>query len=65
MKKNNYQVLLTIAILSLTTAILFIYLSVFRTLGTSQKPILTVQETRPLDPKLDEELLKKLQERTR
>ncbi|PIV00999.1 hypothetical protein COS54_01905 [Candidatus Shapirobacteria bacterium CG03_land_8_20_14_0_80_39_12] len=63
MKKNQTQVILLITVLALTTAFLYIYLSVSRALQKTPKPILTPQETRVLDPKLDEKLLDELEQR--
>lgn len=62
MKKKYTQILL-IAILALTIALLYIYLSVFRALQKTPKPTLNPQEIRILDPNLDEKLLEELQQR--
>lgn len=63
MKKNHTQVILLITILALATTFLYIYLSVFRALQKTPKPILNSQETRTLDPNLDEKLLEELEQR--
>jgi len=63
MKKNHTQEILLIAILALTSAFLYIYLSIFQTLQKTPQPILNSQEIRVLDPKLDEKLLEELEQR--
>lgn len=63
MKKDRSLENLLIAVLALTVASLYIFISIHKALQKSPKPILTPEETRILDPKLDESLLKELQER--
>ncbi len=63
MKKSYSQEILIIAILTLTITVLWLYLSLYRTMKKSPKPILTPQETKVLDPKLDDKLLKELKDR--
>ena len=63
MKKNYKQVVLYIAVLSLTVTFLWTYLSVYRAVKKPEKTILSPQETRVLDPKLDYEVLEELQKR--
>jgi len=63
MKKDHSQEILLIAVLAITVAFLYIFISIHKALQKTSKPVLTPQETRILDPKLDENFLKELQER--
>lgn len=63
MKKNYSQEILIMVILLFTLALLWVYISVRKTLVKSEKPILTPQEIKVLDPKLDEELLNQLRDK--
>lgn len=64
MKKHFSQEILIIAILSLTITSLWVYLSINKTLkGKNEKPLLTPQETRLLDPKLDTSVFDELRKR--
>ena len=63
MKKNYSEVLLYIAVLSLTVTFLWVYLSVYKVARKPQKTILTPQETKILNPKLDLEVFQELQKR--
>jgi hypothetical protein len=60
MKKNYNQQILIISILTLTIATLWVYLSIHRALKKSEKPVLTPQETRVLNPQLDETVFEEL-----
>lgn len=64
MKKRFSQEILIIAVLTLAITSLWIYLSIYKTLkGKGEKPILTPQETRLLDPKLDTSVFDELKKR--
>ncbi len=63
MKDKHSQEILIIAALTLTITLLWAYLSVHRALKKSVTPVLTPSETKVLDPKLDDKLLKELKER--
>lgn len=63
MKKNFSQVILIIAVFTLTIASLWIYLSVYRALNKTEKPILTPQETKTLNPTFDESVFGELKKR--
>ncbi len=63
MKKNTSQVFLFLATLTLTVAVLWIYLSVHRALIKTDKPILTPQEIKVLSPILDESVFEELKKR--
>lgn len=59
--QNRQQILIVAAVLVLTIAVLWVYLSVFKTLKSeSEKPILTPQEIRTIDPTLDETVFEEL-----
>lgn len=63
MKRKYNEAILYIAVLSLTVTFLWIYLSVYRAANKPEKTILTPQEIKVLDPKLDHEVFKELQNR--
>ncbi|HUV72626.1 MAG TPA: hypothetical protein VMW25_06490 [Clostridia bacterium] len=63
MKKDSSQQILIISILTLTITILWIYLSIYRTLNKKEKATLTPQETRVLNPKLDGTVFEELKKR--
>jgi len=63
MKKNYSQDVLLLAILSLTVTFLWVYLSIYRVLGKSEKPVLTSKQNQPLEPKLDESIFEELKKR--
>jgi hypothetical protein len=63
MKKNYSQEIFIISILTLTITVLWVYLSIHRALKKSESPILTPQETRILNPQLDESVFEQLKER--
>ncbi len=63
MKKDYSQQIFIISILTLTIAVLWVYLGIHRTLKKSESPILTPQETRVLNPQLDESVFEQLKER--
>jgi hypothetical protein len=63
-KINNRPEIVIIAILILTISILWAYLNIFKTLrGESEKPILTPQETRKINPSFDQEVFELLKKR--
>ncbi len=52
------------AVLTLLVAVVWMYLSVFKVLNKSEeKPVLTPQETRVINPQLDEEVFDELEKR--
>ncbi len=62
-KKLNEEVLL-MAVLALLAAVVWIYLGVFKVLNKpEEKPVLTPQETRVINPQLDEEVFDELEKR--
>jgi type II secretory pathway component PulC len=63
MKKKFSQTIFIISVLALTVASLWVYLSVHRALKKTEKPVLTPQETRVLNPNLDESIFEELQKR--
>lgn len=64
MKRSYSQEILIIAILTLTVALLWVYLSVYSTLKKdSAKPILSPKETRILIPKLETDIFENLKNR--
>ena len=64
MKIQNRQEILVIAVLVLTVVVLWVYLSVFKTLkGQEEKPILTPKETRTFNPVFDETVFEELKNR--
>lgn len=63
MKKNYSQTVLLISILSLTIAFLWIYLSVHFALKKTEKPTLTQEEIKILNPDLDESVFEELSKR--
>ncbi len=63
MKRNISQEILIIAVLTLTVASLWIYLSVHRALNKPERPVLTPQETKILNPSLDESIFDELKKR--
>jgi hypothetical protein len=63
MKKNYSQEIFIIAILSLTVASVWVYLSVHRALNKSEKPVVSQKEIRLLDPQLDNEVFEELKSR--
>lgn len=64
MKKHFSQEILIIAILTLTITSLWVYLSIYKTLkDNNEKPLLTPQETKLLNPKLDSSVFDELKKR--
>lgn len=64
MKKHFSQEILIIATLTLAITSLWIYLGIYKTLrGKNDKPILTPQEIKLLDPKLDTSVFEELKKR--
>jgi 2-phosphoglycerate kinase len=63
MKKNYSQAILLISILSITIAFLWIYLSVHLALKKTEKPTLTQEEIKVLNPDLDESVFEELAKR--
>lgn len=63
MKKDYSQQILIISILTLTITILWIYLSIYRTLNKKEKPVLDPQEIQVLNPKLDGTVFEELEKR--
>lgn len=63
MKKNYSQEIFIISVLTLTITVLWVYLGIHRALKKSEKPVLTPQETRVLDPQLDESVFEELKAR--
>lgn len=63
MKKTRQEVFI-IAILTFIITALWVYLSVYKTMkGASETPILTPEETRPLNPVLDVSVFEELKNR--
>ncbi|HUW24510.1 MAG TPA: hypothetical protein VMW04_02670 [Patescibacteria group bacterium] len=63
MKKNYSQEIFIISILTLTITVLWVYLGIHFALQKSEKPALTPQETRILNPQLDESVFEELKAR--
>jgi uncharacterized heparinase superfamily protein len=63
MKRKYNEVILYLAVMSLVVTFLWIYLSVYRAANKPEKAILSPQETRVLDPKLDQEVFQELLKR--
>ncbi|NCN59388.1 hypothetical protein COT03_01670 [Candidatus Shapirobacteria bacterium CG07_land_8_20_14_0_80_39_18] len=63
MKRNISQEILIIAALTLTIATLWIYLSVHRALNKGEYPVLSPQQTKILNPTLDESVFEELKKR--
>jgi NhaP-type Na+/H+ or K+/H+ antiporter len=62
-KKNYSQEVLVIAVLLLTVTFVWVYLSVYRALNKSEKPIISAKGVRVLDPKLDSQVFEELRRR--
>lgn len=63
MKKNYQQPILFIAVLTLTIAVLWVYLSVYRVFTKKQPPIAQPREIQILNPILDSAVFEELQKR--
>lgn len=63
-KKNLNREILIIAVLSLTVASLWVYLSVYQTLKKPREiPIVTPEEIKTFNPKLDDAVFEELKKR--
>ncbi|PIV02026.1 hypothetical protein COS55_00370 [Candidatus Shapirobacteria bacterium CG03_land_8_20_14_0_80_40_19] len=63
-KKRLSKEIFLMAVLALSIAIVLIYLGVFKVLNKpGEKPVLTPQETRIINPQLDEEVFDELEKR--
>ncbi len=63
-KKGSNKEIFLMAVLTLLVAVVWMYLSVFKVLNKSEeKPVLTPQETRVINPQLDEEVFDELEKR--
>jgi len=63
-RKNLNQEILIIAVLTLTVASLWVYLSIQKTLKKqSEKPIVSQEEISTFNPKLDESIFNELKQR--
>lgn len=63
-KRQSSEFIISLAVLSLTVVLLWIYLSIFQTLKKPpEKPLLTPQETGLFDPKLDQSVFEGLKKR--
>ena len=63
-KKGLNKQIFLMAVLALLVAVVWIYLSVFKVLNKpEEKPILTSQETKVINPQLDEEVFDELEKR--
>lgn len=62
-KKNFSQQILIMAVFTMTAVSLWLYLSVRTALVKSEKPVLTPQETKVLNPTLDESIFEELKKR--
>lgn len=63
MKRNISQEIFIIAVFTLTIASLWIYLSINRVLDKEDQPVLSPQQTKILNPTLDEDVFEELQKR--
>ncbi|MCL5091075.1 MAG: hypothetical protein M1514_03640 [Patescibacteria group bacterium] len=63
MKRNYSEAIFVIATLTLTITVLWVYLSVFRALNKTEKPILSAKETKVLNPVLDKKVFEELKMR--
>jgi len=63
MKRNISQEILIIAVFTLTIASLWIYLSINRVLDKEDQPVLNPQQTKILNPTLDEDVFEELKKR--
>lgn len=63
MKRNISQEILIIAVFTLTIVSLWVYLSVHQALNKTEKPVLSPQETKILNPTLDESVFTELKKR--
>lgn len=63
MKRNNSQALFIIAVFTLTIVSLWIYLSINKVLREEDQPALNPQQTKVLNPTLDEDVFQELQKR--
>jgi len=61
MKKKSSIIFLYLGVLTITVAILWTYISVFKKLKKTEKPILSPQEMDILNPSLDEEIFQKIE----
>ena len=65
MKKRINEQILLMAILGLTIVIVWIYTSVFKIIDQPEnKPVLTPQETKIINPQLDQEVFNELEKRS-
>lgn len=63
-KKGLNEEMFLMAVLALLVAVVWIYLGVFKVLNKpEEKPVLTPQETRVINPQLDEEVFDELEKR--
>lgn len=63
MKRNISQEIFIIAVFTLTIATLWIYLSINRALDREDQPVLSPQQTKVLNPTLDEDVFEELKKR--
>lgn len=63
MKKSYSLEILIIAVFTLSVTFIWVYLSVYKALRKTEKPILKLQETELLIPKLDETVFSELKKR--
>lgn len=64
MKKGTSREVLIIAVLALTVILVWIYLSVYKVLKKpSEKPLLTPQETKIINPHFEENVFEELEKR--
>ena len=64
MKKRLNQQILLMAILGLVVAVVWLYISVFNIIDQpGEKPVLSSQETKIINPHLDQEVFDELEKR--
>lgn len=63
MKKSYSLEILIIAVFTLSVTFIWVYLSVYKALRKTERPILKLQETELLIPKLDETVFLELKKR--
>jgi len=62
-KRNSSQEIFIIAVFTLTVVSLWVYLSINKALHKEDQPVLSPQQTKVLNPTLDEEVFQELQKR--
>lgn len=63
MKRNSSQEIFIIAVFTLTIVSLWVYFSINKALRKEDQPVLSPQQTKVLNPTLDEDVFQELQKR--